>query len=218
MVAQISQSRMTNLRWLIRQEGSVSRLATKLAISPIYIFNVLDGQFSVGDSLARKIEGTFGYPLGWMDGSGDINLDSEAVVPILSLDQKRLPGIVESSDDSSEDNAELEEDSSFVDNSPELIVDEEQESVDQCLELEPNFDDLDELIAGNVDNLLPADDVSHMDDEESSKDQNDSSELVSDLLNVLEGVAIESGLNLSPEEKSKLLVEAGKKVLEKQQK
>lgn len=105
MAAQLSQARITNLRWLIRQEGSVTQLATKLTISPIYIFNVLDGQFTIGDAFSKKIENTYGYPLGWMDDHHDVKVKTEAVVPILTLKQTRQLGVA----DIPEENTELQQ-------------------------------------------------------------------------------------------------------------
>lgn len=61
------QTRLANLRQLIKREGAVSQLALRLQISPIYIYRVLDGKFTIGDSMARKIEDAYGYPAGWMD-------------------------------------------------------------------------------------------------------------------------------------------------------
>ncbi len=142
MVAiQLDQARLTNLRWLIRQEGSVTQLAAKLTISPIYIFNVLDGQFTIGDALARKIEGIYGYSRGWMDGSNDIKISAEAVVPVLTLDQARQPAQNE---------------------------------------------------GGN--------------------------ELLSDFMSTFEDAAVENGLNLTPEQKEKYLLDTEKSVSDKKQK
>lgn len=61
------QTRLANLRQLIKREGAVSQLALRLQISPIYIYRVLDGKFTIGDSMARKIEDAYGFPAGWMD-------------------------------------------------------------------------------------------------------------------------------------------------------
>lgn len=70
------QTRLANLRQLIKREGAVSQLALRLQISPIYIYRVLDGKFTIGDSMARKIEDAYGFPAAWMDthhegGEGD---------------------------------------------------------------------------------------------------------------------------------------------------
>lgn len=145
MAIQLDQVRLTNLRWLIRQEGSVTQLATKLTISPIYIFNVLDGQFTIGDALARKIESIYGYSRGWMDGSNDIKISAEPVVPVLTLDQARQP-----------------------EKSP-----------------EPNEGD---------------------------------NEFLSDFMSTLEDAAVENGLNLTPEQKEKYLLDIEKSVADKKQK
>lgn len=59
--------RLANLRHLIKREGAVSQLALRLQISPIYIYRVLDGKFNIGDSMARKIEDSYGYNASWMD-------------------------------------------------------------------------------------------------------------------------------------------------------
>lgn len=73
------QTRLANLRQLIKREGAVSQLALRLQISPIYIYRVLDGKFTIGDSMARKIEDAYGFPAGWMDayhegGEGDARI------------------------------------------------------------------------------------------------------------------------------------------------
>lgn len=63
----VKQIRLSNLRALIEKEGAVSQLALRLQISPIYIYRVLDGKFTVGDSMARKIEDAYNQQAGWMD-------------------------------------------------------------------------------------------------------------------------------------------------------
>lgn len=64
---EIKDIRLANLRQLIKREGAVSQLALRLQISPIYIYRVLDGKFTIGDSMARKIEDAYQHPHGWMD-------------------------------------------------------------------------------------------------------------------------------------------------------
>lgn len=75
--------RLSNLRQLIKREGAVSQLALRLQISPIYIYRVLDGKFNIGDSMARKIEDSYGFPPHWMDAAHEGDDDAQAHVPTL---------------------------------------------------------------------------------------------------------------------------------------
>lgn len=77
------QTRLANLRQLIKREGAVSQLALRLQISPIYIYRVLDGKFTIGDSMARKIEDAYGFPAGWMDVHHDDGETEARVLPTL---------------------------------------------------------------------------------------------------------------------------------------
>lgn len=75
--------RLANLRHLIKREGAVSQLALRLQISPIYIYRVLDGKFNIGDSMARKIEDSYGYNSSWMDADHGHDEDFLPDVPTL---------------------------------------------------------------------------------------------------------------------------------------
>lgn len=75
--------RLANLRHLIKREGAVSQLALRLQISPIYIYRVLDGKFNIGDSMARKIEDSYGYTSSWMDADHGHDEDFLPDVPTL---------------------------------------------------------------------------------------------------------------------------------------
>jgi hypothetical protein len=85
------QTRLRNLRQLIKREGAVSQLALRLQISPIYIYRVLDGKFTIGDSMARKIEDAYGRPQGWMDNAQDSEDTAPNVVPTLTEAQHVSP-------------------------------------------------------------------------------------------------------------------------------
>lgn len=96
---QNKQIRLNNLRHLIKREGAVSQLALRLQISPIYIYRVLDGKFNIGDSMARKIEDAYGFPLGWMDSpQGDL-AGPEPEVPVLGVEQRVEPPRAEVADE-----------------------------------------------------------------------------------------------------------------------
>lgn len=75
--------RLANLRQLIKREGAVSQLALRLQISPIYIYRVLDGKFNIGDSMARKIEDSYGFPPHWMDAAHEDDEEAQAHIPTL---------------------------------------------------------------------------------------------------------------------------------------
>jgi hypothetical protein len=79
------QTRLANLRQLIKREGAVSQLALRLQISPIYIYRVLDGKFNIGDSMARKIEDAYGYPGGWMDAYHGGGEHEDTALPTLEV-------------------------------------------------------------------------------------------------------------------------------------
>lgn len=77
------QTRLANLRQLIKREGAVSQLALRLQISPIYIYRVLDGKFTIGDSMARKIEDAYSFPSGWMDMHHEGGESESKILPTL---------------------------------------------------------------------------------------------------------------------------------------
>ena len=84
----LSQNRLANLRKLIEQEGSVGNLARRLQISPIYIYHVIEGNFSIGDAMARKIEQVFKYKPGQMDEAVAEATDYQIAIPVLNLSQR----------------------------------------------------------------------------------------------------------------------------------
>lgn len=87
------QTRLANLRQLIKREGAVSQLALRLQISPIYIYRVLDGKFNIGDSMARKIEDSYGFPSGWMDVHHEGGEGESRAVPTLEAAVRPPAGI-----------------------------------------------------------------------------------------------------------------------------
>lgn len=72
----VSESRKLRLEQLIREVGSAAAVARACGTTPSYVSRLLGGTENrkMGGRLARKIEGVFGKPKGWMDqpGSGNV--------------------------------------------------------------------------------------------------------------------------------------------------
>lgn len=83
---QLQIVRLNNLRKLIEREGSVSVLAKRLRVSPIYLYQVLEARTPLRDVMTRHIELIMMLEPGALDGEGE--LDAALDVPMLSLTQR----------------------------------------------------------------------------------------------------------------------------------
>lgn len=69
----MSDIRLTQLRKLVEKYGSQRELAGALNIAPNQISQWINGNRSIGEKLARRIESNLKLPYGWMDGREAIN-------------------------------------------------------------------------------------------------------------------------------------------------
>ena len=93
----IKQIRLTNLRTLIAEAGTIANLARLSGTAPAYLSQITNGlptstgrPRSVGDKLARKLEQALDKPYGWMDTSHsqeDDASDHISKVPLIDIGQ-----------------------------------------------------------------------------------------------------------------------------------
>lgn len=81
----ISEIRRVNFERLLEAHGGVTRMAEKMDCSKSYI-SQLRSTRQIGSRTARKLEETFGAPLGWMD----VSHENEALVKDLARELSAL--------------------------------------------------------------------------------------------------------------------------------
>lgn len=80
---EISKTRRNRLEILCGHFGNPNRLAKQVSgIHAGNLWKILNEKVGMGDRLARKLEGLFSLPEGWMDGTGPVDLSSLPGAPI----------------------------------------------------------------------------------------------------------------------------------------
>jgi len=87
----IKQIRLSNLRTLIDEAGTIAALARKTGTAPAYLSQILNrlpsasgSARTLGDKLARKLENAMGKAFGWMDKDHQSDsIDTIHYVPLL---------------------------------------------------------------------------------------------------------------------------------------
>jgi len=184
------QTRLANLRQLIKREGAVSQLALRLQISPIYIYRVLDGKFTIGDSMARKIEDAYGFPAGWMDVHHDGGEPEPRALPTLES-MVRAP-------------ATLEQDQDTVSPPPQAAPSPPFSSPEQQAPVATPM-----VMATPTPVPTPIGSPAPPKAEDDSRDR-----LIFSIINALDRMLIANGLQLSDLERARLLMKAAETILD----
>lgn len=84
----VDEIRVDNLRELIKRDGSVGALASKLHVSSIYLYHVIAGSLVMSAAMVRKFEERLGFESGWFDVDRTVKAAISSRVPLLGLSQR----------------------------------------------------------------------------------------------------------------------------------
>lgn len=79
MKATAKEIRKSNLKTLIKQIGTQRVLAETCGLAPAHVSQMVTGNRSMGDEVARRIEDSLNLDYGWMDTDGTLSVDKESV-------------------------------------------------------------------------------------------------------------------------------------------
>lgn len=87
-MATVTETRLINARTIAAQVGGQSSFARRMSSSRQQVNHIIGANpiKPIGDRLARKIERTFGYPVGWLDQSHEpVGAPEDAVAPFVDV-------------------------------------------------------------------------------------------------------------------------------------
>lgn len=83
----VSQTRLNNARQISESVGGQAAFARRLSSSRQQVSHIVGANpiKPIGNRLARKIEATFGYPVGWLDQTHESNAEPTGAKPFVDV-------------------------------------------------------------------------------------------------------------------------------------